>query len=411
MVLQTRVYDFPRPALSMAYKIVIGNGLVFAEGEEHKRQRKLLSPAFSYAHVKKFVPVFMSKTKKVMNQFDKIVGTGPTVFKVFPYFSRLTLDAIGEASFGVDLNSIDDKNSELVRAYDKISNAGEKFFPFNMFAFLPGWKYVPTAYNKEVRHARKVFSETCKNVVKEKKNEVNSTGNVRGKDGIYNGQNRDILGILLGNSDWSAEEVENQMMTFLFAGHETTAGAVAWALLTLAKHMDVQRKMRDEVRAAFPGGVDEIKTAEQIESLKYVNNVARELLRCNPPVITTNRQASRDVVIDGETIYKGTDVIISLKALNYSKKLWGADAHEFDPDRWDGRQADNAYAYMSFLQGTRSCIGKRFAEIEFKCILASFVARYVFEESVDNQPINRQFLVTVRPTDGLPLKVSKISGW
>ncbi|KAK9384606.1 cytochrome P450 [Lipomyces mesembrius] len=392
MVLQTRVYDFARPALSMAFTIVIGNGLVFAEGEEHKRQRKLLSPEFSYAHVKKFVPVFMSKTKKVMNQFDKIVETGPTVFKVFPYFSRLTLDAIGEASF-------------------EISNAGDKFFLFNMFAFLPGWKYVPTAYNKEVRHARHVFSKTCKNVLKGKKDEVNSTGNVRGKDGIYNGQNRDILSILLGNSDWSAEEVENQMMTFLFAGHETTAGAVAWALLTLAKHMDVQKKMRDEVRAAFPGGVDEIKTAEQIESLKYVNNVARELLRCNPPLITTTRQALRDVVIDGETIYQGTDVILSLKALNYSKNLWGADAHEFNPDRWDGRQADSAYAYMSFLQGSRSCIGKRFAEIEFKCILASFVARYVFEESVDNQPINRQFLITVRPTDGLPLKVSKISGW
>ncbi|KAK9254793.1 cytochrome P450 [Lipomyces tetrasporus] len=411
VVLQSRVYDFPKPAMTKAYKIIIGNGLVFAEGQEHKHQRKLMSPAFSYAHVKKFVPVFMSKTKKVMNQFDKIVETGPTVFEVFSYFSRLTLDAIGEASFGIDLNSIEDENSELVRTYDKIANAGEKFFLFNMFAFLPGWKYVPTKYNNEIRHAHKVFSATCKKVLAEKQNRLKSTDNVSDKDGVSDIKDRDILSILLGSSDWSAEMVEHQIMTFLFAGHETTAGAVAWALLTLAKHMDVQEKLRAEVRDAFPGGVDDIKTADQIESLKYTNNVMRELMRVNPPVISTARESSQDIVIDGETIYKGTMLNISIKGLNYSKKLWGPDTYEFNPDRWDGRQADNAYAYMTFLQGTRACIGRRFAEIEFKCILASFVGRYLFEESVENQPINREFAVTVRPTDGLPLKVSKIDGW
>ncbi|KAK9236620.1 cytochrome P450 [Lipomyces kononenkoae] len=407
-VLQTRAYDFPRPSLSMAYKIIIGDGIVFAEGDVHKYQRRLMSPAFSTAKVKSFLPIFVSKTVKVMHQFDKLVNAGPAVFKILPYFARLTLDAIGEASFGIDLNSIEDDQSELVLAYESIVTAGESPFEFLSFAFIPGWKYIPTAYNTSVRNSHKIFDATCQRIFNEKLAQFSGTGAVNDKVGeISKTKDRDILSLLVKTNDLTVEQIKNQIMTILFAGHETTAGLISWSIFTLAKHMEVQEKLRAEVRAVFPDGLEQIDNSEKVDSLKYLNNVVRELLRINPPVISTSREASKDVVVDGQTIYKGTDINISIKGLNYSKKLWGPDAYEFDPDRWNGRQADNAYAYLTFLQGPRVCLGKQFAELEFKYVLASFVARYKFEESVENQPINRKFMVTVMPTDGLPLKVSK----
>ncbi|KAK7206338.1 cytochrome P450 [Myxozyma melibiosi] len=415
VVLQTYSYDCPKPTLAQAFKVVIGNGIVFAEGEEHKTQRKLLTPAFANAHVRKFVPIFMEKTQEVMNLFDDIVRDGPTIFPVFKYFSRLTLDTIGLASFGVDFNAVGDEDNELVTAYERVAGAGKDFFPFNMYALVPGWKFVPTDYNRNLSRSRKIFRSAVAKVFEQRQKVTAADHKTveEKEDAEYVQKNRDILSIMLESdeSTWSGHDVENQIMVFLFAGHETTAGALAWAMLTLAKHPDVQEKLRAEVRASFPGGLQDIKTAEQIESLKYLDNVTRELFRVNPPVLTGLREAQRDITIGDQTIYKGTGVQLCLKAMNYDPRLWGPDAAEFNPDRWNGNQASNAFAYLTFLQGPRSCIGKRFAEIEFRCILAAFVARYKFEESVENQPIHREFVVTVRPTDGLPMKVSRVEGW
>ncbi|KAK9468325.1 cytochrome P450, partial [Lipomyces arxii] len=410
-VLQTHTYLFPKPRISMAFKLVVGNGLVFAEGEEHKQQRKLLAPAFAYSHIKRFLPIFVQKTAKVLTKFDSLVEGGPTVFEIFPYFSRVTLDAIGEAAFGVDLSSVDDEDSELVRAYNIIATSGDQHALFYANAFVPFFKDIPIKYNRDIKNARKIFRQTCKKVLQQHQEESRREKEMLAKSEDTVQKNRDILSLMLSGGEWTVDQIENQIMTFLFAGHETTAGSLSWSLLQLAKSQDVQEKLRTEVRKSFPGGFSDIQSAEQIESLKYLNNVANECFRFLPPVITTAREASEDIVFEGETIVKGTMLHIAIKAMCLNKKYWGEDADEFKPDRWNGQHAENAYANITFLQGTRSCIGRRFAELEFKAMLASFVGRYKFEESVPNQPSKMEFVVTVRPLDGIPLKVSRVEGW
>ncbi|KAK9478075.1 cytochrome P450 [Lipomyces japonicus] len=408
-ILQTHVYKFPKPAISQAFKVIIGNGLVFAEGDEHRQQKKALLPAFAYSHIKSFVPIFMNKCKLVMQQFDDTVKSGSQVFAILPYLSRLTLDAIGEASFGVNFNSINDGSSELLKSYEKMSNPTSNFLLFNLFALVPGWRYVPLKYNNEIRHAQGIFRENCRKVLEEKQEALLEQKQRNSQSEL---KDRNILSILLNSgNNWALDEVENQIMTFLFAGHETTAGAVTWALFTMAQNQDIQERLRTEIRENFPGGVDAIQTAEAIESAKYLNNVVRECLRLNPPVLLTTREAAEDVTIEGLEIKKGTVIQISIKAMNTSTKFWGQDANDFNPDRWNGRQAESAYANLTFIQGTRSCIGKRFAEIEFKCILAALVGRYRFEEATKNQNPEKEFVITIKPLDGLPLKVTKIDGW
>ncbi|KAK9468328.1 cytochrome P450 [Lipomyces arxii] len=404
-ILQTFVYKFVKPLnVSRGFINIIGNGLFFAEGNEHKYQRRIISPAFTYGHVRTLVPIFVEKIKMTVKIYDAETAAGTAVIKQLPLFSRLTLDAIGEASFGVNLHAIDNEDNELVKAYTTLSTPLDDPFHFFATGFIPGWKYVPTKGNKRMASAKAQFKKSCTSVLMQRVNDVYEK-KVEGKD-------RDILSILLKDTThkWEVNDIENQMMTFLLAGHETTAGATAWATYLLAVRPEMQQRLRDEVRTAFPGGIDEIVNAEQIEALPYLNNVARECFRFNPPVPITVREAIEDVYIEGVLVKKGTTVQISIALLNKSKQLWGPDAEEFNPDRWNASTLP-AYGYSTFIHGARSCLGRRLAETEFKCILAAFVGRFQFDcISPDYEPM-ADFVVTAKPIDGMPLKITRIDGW
>ncbi|KAK9448335.1 cytochrome P450 [Limtongia smithiae] len=401
-ILQTNVYKFRKPdSVSRGFKQIIGNGLFFAEGNEHRVQRRLLTPAFTQSHVRTLVPVFMEKIKMLDDVIDNLTAAGPAVIQQRAVLSRLTLDAIGEATFGVNLHALDDEYNPLVEAYTRLATPLDDPLSFYLNSFIPGWSHIPTKSNKRMAGAKQIFRESCTKVLAERIDDVYKR-KVEGKD-------RDMLSILLHDNDhqWTVDEVENQMMTLLLAGHETTAGAVAWALYRMAKNPEIQDRLRDEILEAFPNGADDIKDADAIESLKYLNNVVRECLRVSPPVPLTVRQASEDVVIGDTLILKDTNIQISIEALNKSTAIWGPDALEFNPGRWD-KGIPDVYGYSTFIQGARSCLGRKLAELEFKCILAGMLARYKFElTSPDHKP-GIDFIITAQPDDGMPLLVSRL---
>lgn len=198
------------------------------------------------------------------------------------------------------------------------------------------------------------------------------------------------------------------MMTFLAAGHETTASALTWTVYLLAKHPEMQRRLRDEVHASqLPSPVEEpsqtplspascLVTAELMDQMPYLNAFCRETLRLFPPIALTIRTANKDTEICGQFIPKGTTVILPPWAVNTSRKLWGPDAREFNPERWMVRTANGAndqiednddvsgqrgmkngnFAMLTFLHGPRSCIGQSFAIGELKCLLAAWVGTF-----------------------------------
>lgn len=146
------------------------------------------------------------------------------------------------------------------------------------------------------------------------------------------------------------------MMTFLLAGHETTATAMIWAIYLLCKHKDVQDKLREEIRAKIPSLAHDI-TASDLDDCHYLQAFCSEVLRLWAPVSLTMRVAAKDTVIAQQVIPKGTTVILAPWAINTSKELWGEDAGEFRPERWmneDGRSNQNGnaksnYAFLSKL--------------------------------------------------------------
>lgn len=229
----------------------------------------------------------------------------------------------------------------------------------------------------------------------------------------------DILSVAIESGGFSDEDLVNQLMTFLAAGHETTATAMTWAILQLCQNQDVQSRLRQEIRSNLPSidDAEALFSAQAIDRLPYLQAVIHESLRINPPVALTVREAARDSTIQGQFVPAGTRIILAPEATNLSTDLWGPDAGTFNPDRWLGEgRANNGgatsnYDFMTFLHGPRSCIGQAFAKAEFACLLAAVVGRFEMELEDPSREIEIQGGITSKPKGGLPVRMRVVGGW
>jgi len=231
--------------------------------------------------------------------------------------------------------------------------------------------------NRDFIAANQEIRRLLRNLIKQRRNEIDS--------GRYNGSGRDLLTFMLEerlpNGDknlWSDEDILNHLLNFVAAGHETTATALTWAVYVLATHEGEQERLYAEIQTASEGHQPGwIPTYEEIEGLKYLNNFTREVLRRYSPAIIAAREAAVDMVIEGVHIPKGTSVVISIHAANLHPVIWGADAMEFRPQRWEelvpGRDPGaDPYGVETFIHGPRVCIGKNFSLLEFKVIVSGY---------------------------------------
>jgi len=230
------------------------------------------------------------------------------------------------------------------------------------------------------------------------------------------GGTNDIIEVALKSGTFNDQELVDQLMTFLAAGHETTASAMIWVIYLLCKHPEVQSALRKEVISctADRRGPSETASAFAIENLQYLGAVLNETLRLYPPVSVTVRVSVKDTIIAGEHIPKGTAVMLSPWATNADHEFWGEDALEFVPERWlksskMGNSTSN-FSFMTFLHGPRSCIGERFARAELAYLVAAWVTK--FETTLmdeDFVPVI-QGSITVKPKGGLHVKVKVLDG-
>lgn len=195
----------------------------------------------------------------------------------------------------------------------------------------------------------------------------------------------DILSAMLSESEvsFTNQQLEEQLMTFVAAGHETTASAMSWALMVLCKYPEIQRRLRDEIWAKTDAAAwDSTGTATvadtQLADMPYLQAFCNEVLRVYPPIPMTIREAAVDTSLAGHPIPKGTAVVVAIWGSNSSTALWGPDAAQFRPERWlesPSGGCKSSYALQTFLSGPRSCIGVNFAKHEFQCLVAAWVGR------------------------------------
>jgi cytochrome P450 len=411
-------YNYPKPVRAKLWMVrILGEGVLLAEGSEHVHQRKALTPGFSIQSIRALQPVFWQKALLLSKLWrEEMIESHVTrkCFEALEWLNRTTLDIIGQAGFGTDINSLENPEVPIREAYRLVFafDIGSRIL-HGLQAFIPSTKHIPAKMNRDMEAARNIILNKATEIIIEK--EGQAAAHSRHKDIIALISKDNLKMKEAGEEGLSFETMRDQVMTFLGAGHDTTATGIAWTLHLLSKRLDIQSKLREEVHQYMPFLFDpktrynsaELAKADA-DQLPYLDNVCRESLRYIPPIPMTVRQSIADDMLGDYKVPGGTVIYVLANAINRLPMYWGPTANEFDPDRWDHLpETYTTNAFMTFLQGPRGCVGRKFAETEMKIIMCCLLSAFVFarDESVEDPESLKMWRLVLRPRDGVSLKV------
>ncbi|CAE6529926.1 unnamed protein product [Rhizoctonia solani] len=362
-----------------------------------------MNPSFGPIQVRELVPIFWQKSHKLKDIWLNLIKSSPegqTEIDVLSWLSRATLDIIGVAGFDYHFNALEGNDEdELSKAFNKAFESGQNFNTLAILrAFIPIFRLIPDELSRGRAASMATMRQIGMKLISDKKAVLehdNKTGSTS--------HGRDLLTLLIKSNmaseneahKMSDDEVLGQISTFITAGHETTSTSTTWALYVLTKHPEVQRKLRQELLESRLG--DEPSMSD-LDKLPYLDKFVKECLRVHPAVPSTVREAAHEVHVPVSksfknrygveqshiTMQKGDAVFIPILAMNRVKEIWGDDAAEFKPERWDNlpeaaKQMPGVWGHlMTFIHGNRACIGYRFALIEMKALLYSLVRAIEF---------------------------------
>ncbi|THE66780.1 cytochrome P450 [Salinadaptatus halalkaliphilus] len=360
-------------------------GLLMSEGEQWRRQRELIQPAFSPARIAAFADAIVDRTATAADGW----ADGQTV-AVDRAFSELTLEILTTTLFDLELAERRETVADAASAINDLSDGR------SVSAFLPGW--IPTPRNVRCKRRLRRFDALVADLIAERRAD---TG---GAD--------DLLSTLLEAADeaepdqgLSDEELRDQLVTFLFAGHETTSLALTYACWSLAHNPDVRERLEAELEDICG---DREPTMADVSDLTDTEQVIEETLRLYPPAFMIVRKTREDVVFDGYRVPEGTSITLPQYALHRDERFWDRP-DEFRPDRFaEGNGGDDrpAYAYFPFGGGPRHCVGMRFAMLELKLVLATLLRRVRFDAAGDAD-LELRPTTTLSPDDDITLTVRR----
>ncbi|XP_046636789.1 cytochrome P450 4C1-like isoform X1 [Daphnia pulicaria] len=404
-----------------AYSILtpwLGEGLLLASGNKWKKNRRLLTPAFHFQILDNFFDVFNKNADILCEQLIKantsIKGDSVEDIDVFPYLKRCALDIICEAAMGIQVNA-QLEDSEYIRNVQRISEiVVERFFSFGHF--MPDWMYECTTSGREHKKILKQIHDFTSKVIRERKVEIALEDEILPEEDTSEVSNRskkrraflDLM--LLANKngvELSDLEIRNEVDTFMFEGHDTTASALVWFLYCMAINPKHQALVQEELNEVF-GGSDRPCTIEDTTKLKYLECCIKESLRLYPAVPIISRYISEDFELGGYKIPVGASVVIEIYALHRNEDYF-PEPDVFNPDRFQTNESigRHAFSFLPFSAGSRNCIGQRFAMFEEKVLASSLLRRFKFSYDIAKHgPPKANADLVLKPRDGMPLQIA-----
>jgi cytochrome P450 len=364
----------------------LGNGLFNADGESWKFQRRTTAPMFSPRPVADFAPAMARVTQTFLARWDNLVSGQP--IDAAEEMMRLTYAIITHTMFSDDVRIDYGALAKHFATYldtlgriDLLATLG-----------LPHW--APTPKRLRARAAIAFFRREIGDLVARRQAAIAADPASAPND---------LLTLLItardpeGGALFGAQEIYDNAMTFIFAGHETTANALAWTLYLLSQFPQVEARAAEEVRVAEGDPA----------RMPYTKQVLEESLRLYPPAPFISRDSIGPDTIGGIDIRAGTSVLISPWLIHRHRKLWDAPDY-FDPDRFapGRREAIHRFAYIPFGAGPRICIGMGFAMQEALIVLGQLLARYKLS-LVPGHPVVPLARLTLRPQFGLKMRVER----
>lgn len=387
-ILKDRVEDYPKSDVTkMILSPAVGQSLFIAEGAHWHWQRRAAAPAFSPRHVAALGPVMTAAAERAVARLYAKAGG---MADLFDEMVATTFDVISDVTFSGGEGFDRDAIHHAIDAY--IASTARVLFLDIIGA--PPW--IPRLNRLHSGPAIRQTKAMADRAIEERRR--------TGPRPVP-----DLLDLLLEGEDaetnrrMTTAELRDNLLTFIVAGHETTALTLAWALYLLAFDPAVQERARAEARSVLG---DRIATAADVPRLPFIRQVIDETLRLYPPAAFLSRTALSADQLCGTEVRPGDTVMLPIYALHRSHLLW-RDPDRFDPSRFDGSTPCDRFAYLPFGAGPRICIGASFALQEAVIILASLLARFRFSAIAGRQPVP-VLILTLRPQGGVWLTVDKV---
>ncbi|SMO76331.1 cytochrome P450 [Paracoccus laeviglucosivorans] len=382
IVLKDRVDDYPKSLVTqLILEPAIGKSLFVAEGAHWRWQRRAAAPAFAQRNVEALAPVMTAAAEASSRRLAQ-----GGVVDVFAETVAATFDVISDVTFSGDEGFDRDAVHGAIDAYI----AGAARVSVLDIMGLPRWIPRPgrLASGGDLRRMKQVADDAIR---------ARARSGPRGVP--------DLLDLLRAGEDpethrsMTGAELRDNLLTFIVAGHETTALTLAWALYLLAFDPEVQHRAAAEAGAVLGARA---ATAADVPRLTYIRQIVDEALRLYPPAAFLSRTSRIHDRLGGREVWPGDTIVLPIYALHRHHMLWD-DPDSFDPDRFAPGVQRDRFAFLPFGAGPRICIGASFALQEAVIILATLVARLRFQLT-DRHPEPRMIL-TLRPHGGVWLRV------
>ncbi len=359
---------------------VLGWGLVSSEGDLWRRQRKLVSHAFTPKRIKTYGDAMAAAGARTLADWKD----GQEI-DASAAMSELTLDVVGKTLFDADVRGT---AKEVGEALYVISD----FYVESLETLIPTPAWWPGRENRRFQKAVLSVDKIITDIVAERR----GSGEDRG----------DLLSALLHAKDeqgaMSDQQLRDELVTLFLAGHETTSLALTYAFYFLSQNREMEQKAHEEAVRVLG---DRPANADDVERLDYIGRVIKEAMRLYPPVWTIGRELLEDIELAGYTLEKGSTLLFS-QWVTHRLPEYFPEPERFDPDRWLPERAEgiHKFAYFPFGGGPRICIGNHFAIMEAVLLLATLIRKYRLE-LLPNQELEFHPSVTLRMKKGLRMRL------
>ncbi|MFN7142547.1 MAG: cytochrome P450 [Myxococcota bacterium] len=367
------------------FRPLVGKGLLLNEGESHRRQRRMMQPAFHRRRVAGYGAVMLEEARRLADRWEDGARVDMDV-----EMNRLTLTIAARTLFGTGVTDAE------ARDVADAMTAFTRWYHQSTHPMGPLLQMIPTEATRSFKEAKRALGAVVDRMIRARR-EGGDTG--------------DILSMLVFARDaegdgaaMSDEHVHDEAITLLVAGHETTGATLAWAWSLLDAHPDIAAKLRAEIDAVCG---DREPTVEDVPRLTYAEMVFAETLRLYPSATALPRQAVKPVVLGGYTVPAGALVMAGAWCCHRDPRFWD-EPEAFRPERWtpEAKAARPKFAYIPFGGGARTCIGEAFAWMEGTLVLATLARRWSASVAPGHVVVP-EALFTVRPKGGLPMVVTR----
>jgi cytochrome P450 len=375
--------------------------LFSSEGEDWRKQRRMVMASFAPGHVRAYFPSLVKVTLRLQGRWRKAARDGQAIH-LQADLMRYTVDAIAGLAFGKDINTLESGEDVIQRHLDKVLPAIFR----RVLTFVPYWRWFKLAADRELDASVAVINRTILEFVAQARQRLRDEPGLRAHP-------RNLLEAMIVAADEPGSGLEDKhvagnVLTMLLAGEDTTANTLAWMIHLLHRHPDALQRVQQEVRTLAPDPA--LYTMEQMDSLEFLDACASETMRLKPVAPFIALQSLRDTVVGDVRVPQGTQIWGVLRHDSVREPLF-ANAGAFEPQRWLGDAAQPLSAAarraaMPFGSGPRMCPGRYLALLEMKMAMAMLLSGFDIDavDTPDGGPARERMAFTMNPV-GLVLRL------